>query len=54
MDKLPKIIALCGYKGSGKDTVAEYLVTKYKYNHYKRHKKIWSDLFLILFTHLYF
>ena len=34
MNKLPKIIALCGYKGSGKDTVAEYLVDKYKYNHY--------------------
>lgn len=49
MDKLPKIIALCGYKGSGKDTVAEYLVTKYKYNHYKISEKL-KEVIKLLFN----
>jgi hypothetical protein len=29
------IILLCGYKGSGKDTCAEYIHTKYEYKHFK-------------------
>ncbi len=49
MDKLPKIIALCGYKGSGKDTAAEYLVTKYKYNHYKISEKL-KEVIKLLFN----
>ena len=49
MNKLPKIIALCGYKGSGKDTAAEYLVTKYKYNHYKISEKL-KEVIKLLFN----
>jgi dephospho-CoA kinase len=49
MNKLPKIIALCGYKGSGKDTVAEYLVQKYKYNHYKISEKL-KEVIKLLFN----
>jgi len=49
MNKLPKIIALCGYKGSGKDTVAEYLVDKYKYNHYKISEKL-KEVIKLLFN----
>lgn len=47
MNKLPKIIALCGYKGSGKDTVAEYLVKNYKYNHYKISEKLKEGIKLL-------
>ena len=32
---LPKIIAVCGYKRSGKDTIAKYLNKKYNYKHLK-------------------
>ena len=32
---LPTIIAVCGYKGSGKDTIAKYLEEKYDYTHIK-------------------
>ena len=32
---LPKIIALCGYKRSGKDTIANYLEKKNNYKHLK-------------------
>lgn len=35
MTKLCKIIALCGYKRSGKDTVAQYLSQTYGYCHLK-------------------
>ncbi len=31
----PQIIAICGYKRSGKDTIAQYLVKKYNYKHHK-------------------
>ena len=31
----PKIIAICGYKRSGKDTIAKYLEKKYNYKHLK-------------------
>lgn len=34
MNKFPKIIALCGYKGSGKDTAAAFFAQK-KYKHVK-------------------
>tara|TARA_Y100000591_G_C21771309_1_gene665719 strand:- start:61 stop:627 length:567 start_codon:yes stop_codon:yes gene_type:complete len=40
MNKLPNIIAICGYKGSGKDTIANYLVEKYNYKHYKISTKV--------------
>lgn len=32
---LPRILALCGRKQAGKDTVAEYLCTRYGYKHVK-------------------
>jgi adenylate kinase family enzyme len=32
---MTKIICLAGYKGSGKDTVANYISTKYNYQHKK-------------------
>ena len=35
MNTHPYIIAVCGYKRSGKDTIAEYLTKNYNYNHYK-------------------
>tara|TARA_B110000305_G_C19373578_1_gene605770 strand:+ start:538 stop:1116 length:579 start_codon:yes stop_codon:yes gene_type:complete len=35
MNNKPSIIAICGYKRSGKDTIAEYLTKNYNYNHYK-------------------
>ena len=35
MNNYPFIIAICGYKRSGKDTIAEYLTKNYNYNHYK-------------------
>ena len=35
MNTHPCIIAVCGYKRSGKDTIAEYLTNNYNYNHYK-------------------
>tara|TARA_Y100000389_G_scaffold141853_1_gene139771 strand:+ start:135 stop:701 length:567 start_codon:yes stop_codon:yes gene_type:complete len=35
MNTYPCIIAVCGYKRSGKDTIAEYLTDNYNYNHYK-------------------
>jgi len=35
MNISPYIIAVCGYKRSGKDTIAEYLTKNYNYNHYK-------------------
>ena len=44
----PKIIALCGYKGSGKDAVANILVNNYGYTHLKfatKIKKICKILF---------
>jgi len=49
MNKMPKIIALCGYRGSGKDTAAEYLVKKYKYNHYKISEKL-KEVIKLLFN----
>tara|TARA_B100000900_G_scaffold187981_1_gene159292 strand:+ start:125 stop:724 length:600 start_codon:yes stop_codon:yes gene_type:complete len=48
MNNLPSIIALCGYKGSGKDTVANYLVDKYNYKHYKISDKL-KEIIKILF-----
>lgn len=35
MDKLPKIIGICGKKRSGKDTIAKYLCDRYGYEHHK-------------------
>jgi dephospho-CoA kinase len=35
MEKLPRIIALCGARRTGKDTVANYLVSRYGYEHIK-------------------
>lgn len=32
---MPRIIALCGIKRSGKDTAAEYIASKYGYKHVK-------------------
>ena len=48
--QIPKIIAVCGMKQSGKDTVVNYIIdqSKYKYNHRKIAwplKKMISDLF---------
>jgi len=48
MNNLPSIIALCGYKGSGKDTIANYLVKKYNYKHYKISDKL-KEIIKILF-----
>lgn len=48
MNNLPSIIALCGYKGSGKDTVANYLVKNYGYKHYKISDKL-KEIIKILF-----
>lgn len=48
MNELPKIIAICGYKRSGKDTVAEHLCNKYGYKHYKISTKL-KDLIKLLF-----
>jgi len=48
MNNLPSIIALCGYKGSGKDTIANYLVEKYNYKHYKISDKL-KEIIKILF-----
>ena len=48
MNNLPSIISLCGYKGSGKDTVANYLVDKYNYKHYKISDKL-KEIIKILF-----
>jgi dephospho-CoA kinase len=45
----PKIIAICGYKGSGKDTIANYLSNKYNYKHYKISSKV-KDIVKILFN----
>ena len=39
-NNLPNIIAICGYKRSGKDTIANYLIDKYNYNHYKVGEKV--------------
>tara|TARA_B110000259_G_scaffold186908_1_gene239343 strand:- start:7 stop:597 length:591 start_codon:yes stop_codon:yes gene_type:complete len=49
MSGLPKIIAICGYKGSGKDTIANYLVKKYKYTHYKIAEKL-KEVIKLLFN----
>ena len=35
MSAVPNIIAICGYKRSGKDTVANFIVENYGYEHYK-------------------
>jgi len=35
MQKLPRVIALCGARRTGKDTIANYLVFKYGYEHIK-------------------
>lgn len=35
LSQLPKVIALCGKKRSGKDTIASYLVEKYGYENVK-------------------
>lgn len=35
MNDFPNIIAICGYKRSGKDTIAKFIVDKYGYEHYK-------------------
>lgn len=35
MSAIPNIIAICGYKRSGKDTVANFIVENYGYEHYK-------------------
>jgi len=35
MKKLPRIIAICGIKRSGKDTLAKHIIHKYKYEHLK-------------------
>ena len=48
MNNLPNIIAICGYKRSGKDTIANYLVEKYNYNHYKISTKL-QDAIKLLF-----
>ena len=48
-NNLPSIIAICGYKRSGKDTIAEYLTKNYKYNHYKITDKL-REIVQILFN----
>lgn len=35
MQKLPRVVALCGARRTGKDTIANYLVFKYGYEHIK-------------------
>jgi hypothetical protein len=43
----PQIIAICGYKRSGKDTIAKYLVKKYNYKHLKITYKLKESIKLL-------
>lgn len=45
---LPKIIAICGHKMSGKDTLAKYIIEKYNYKHIKIASKL-KDTMKLLF-----
>lgn len=47
--KNSQIIAVCGYKGSGKDTIAEYLSIQYDYEHIKISNKV-KEIVKILFN----
>lgn len=46
---LPRIIAICGHKRCGKDTLAEYISTTYGYEHLKISKKL-KDVIQLLFN----
>ena len=46
--KTPRLISICGYKQSGKDTIAKYVEQKYNYKHIKISnplKRCLKDLF---------
>ena len=47
-NNLPNIIAICGYKQTGKDTIANHLVNEYGYTHYKITNKL-RDVIQLLF-----
>lgn len=42
MNKVPKLIAICGYKRSGKDTLADYISATYGHKHVKIAEKLKS------------
>lgn len=46
---IPKIIAICGYKRSGKDTIAEHISTMYGHKHIKIAGKL-KEVVKILFN----
>ena len=46
---IPRIIAICGYKRSGKDTISEYISNMYGHKHIKIAEKL-KDVVKILFN----
>ena len=47
--KIPKLIAICGYKRCGKDTIAEYISEKFGHKHIKISSKL-KDIVKVLFN----
>lgn len=47
--KVPKLIAVCGYKRCGKDTLAEYISQQYGHKHIKISSKL-KDVVKVLFN----